>query len=71
MAATRRLRAPSSQEVFFVAQASRGRVGLGAEVVTMVQYAPRRAILVASEASVLPESLAKDLSQKNPSKHDA
>ena len=29
MAATRRLRAPSSQEVFFVAQASRGRRWLG------------------------------------------
>ena len=41
LAATRRLSAPSSQEVFFVAQASRGKVGLGAEVVTMVQCAPR------------------------------
>ena len=29
MAATRRLRAPFSQEVFFVVQASRGVVGLG------------------------------------------
>ena len=35
LAATRRVRAPSSEEVFFVAKASRGRCWLGAGVVTM------------------------------------